>query len=243
MNKKRTLLLIGAILAMVLALGVTSAFAQEADEPDTETESEVLPLPGRGGHHGFGGRGMLPDGVTSREELLANALGLTVEELQAARDEAHAAALAEMVEAGYLTQEEADLIQAVETFQRSIDRDALMAEALGISVDELQAAREDGTTLPELMDELDLTMEEVTASKQAAYEAAVEQAVTGGTLTQEQADQILSGEAPGLGHGFRGFDGGFVRGHGHGRGPADGLFSEGTGFTPDAATGASLNGA
>lgn len=241
MTKKRTFLLIGAILALILALGVTSAFAQDTDEPDTETETEVLPFPGWGGRHGWGGQGMLPDGITSRDELLAETLGLTVEELQAARDEAQAAALAEMVEAGYMTQEQADLILAVETFRRSIDHDALTAEALGISADELQAAREGGTTLADLLDDLGLTLEEVMAAKQAAYEAAVEQAVADGTLTQEQADQVLSGEGPGLGHGLRGLDDGFGRGPGRGRGPGHGPFSGGPGFAPGMLTGASAS--
>lgn len=230
--KKKTLLLFGAILTLVLALGVTSAFAQEPDEPDTEPETEVLPFPGRGGRHGFGGHGMLPGGITSREELMAQALGITVEELQAAQDEARAAALAEMVETGDLTQEQADLIQAVEIFRRSIDHDALMAQALGISVDELQAAREEDTTLLKLLDELGLTTEEVLAARQAAFETAVEQAIEDGTLTQEQADQVLSGEWPGLGRGPGGFGGG------HGRG----IYPGESNFAPSL-DGASVSGA
>ena len=96
------------------------------------------------------------------------------------------------------------------------DRDAkhaVVADALGISVDELEAYREDGTRLPEIAEELGVDVEDVKAAVDAAKTDAVNQAVEDGTITQEQADQILSGE------GRRGGPGG--RGQG-GRGPANG---------------------
>ncbi|KPK07960.1 MAG: hypothetical protein AMJ56_12515, partial [Anaerolineae bacterium SG8_19] len=116
------------------------------------------------GHHGFGHHGFGPlggDGIDF-DALLADALDISVEDLQAARDEAHAAAIAELVDGGYLTQEQADLMVARQALREYIDGDALMAEALGISPADLQAAREEGTSLSD------------------------------NVLTQEQADQILS---------------------------------------------------
>jgi hypothetical protein len=80
------------------------------------------------------------------------------------------------------------------------DMQALLAEELGISVEELEAAQ------------------------QAAFEAAVAIAVDEGKITQEQADQILEGD------GFHG------RGFGPGRGRFNGElpegFEPGEGFVP-----------
>ncbi|HCB49984.1 MAG TPA: hypothetical protein DEP47_10770 [Chloroflexi bacterium] len=84
-----------------------------------------------------------------------------------------------------------------------------MAEALGISPADLQAAREEGTSLSALLEELGLTYAELAQAKQDAYEAAVQQAVDDNVLTQEQADQILSSGGIG-GRGFSG-PGGFGR--------------------------------
>ncbi len=76
------------------------------------------------------------------------------------------------------------------------DMQALLAEELGISVEELEAAQ------------------------QVAFEAAVAVAVDEGKITQEQADQILEGDGyPGRGFGGRGF--------GHGRGEFKGELPEG----------------
>jgi formaldehyde-activating enzyme involved in methanogenesis len=69
------------------------------------------------------------------EALLADALGITIEELQAAHDEVFAARLAEMVEAGVMTQEQADLIVARKAVQDYIDTESIS--------DMLQAAYED----------------------------------------------------------------------------------------------------
>jgi len=82
-------------------------------------------------------------------------------------------------------------VEAVKTWAHpgfgGSDMQALLAEELGISVEELESAQ------------------------QAAFEAAVAAAVDAGTITQEQADQILEGGGfPGRGFGRRGF--------GHGRG-------------------------
>jgi hypothetical protein len=283
MTNKRILALIGTILALIIALGVTVAFAQEPDtDPDPDAE-EVPSFPFQGkfgrqgfpglpedltpkdellasalgisvddladaqaeayaaaieqavdaglltqeqadwilqgnfgfhgfGRHGFGHHGFGPIGVETIgfDALLAEALGISVEDLQAARDEAHAAALAELVDGGYLTQEQADLMTARQALKEYVDPDALTAEALGISLADLQAAREEGTSLPALLEELGLTFAEFAQAKQDAYQSAVQQAVDDNVLSQELADQILSGAAGGPGFGFRG-PGGFGR--------------------------------
>ena len=88
-----------------------------------------------------------------------------------------------------------------------IDRDELLAEVLGLTVEELAAAKEAGTPLDELITEAGLTKETVRTEIQNAITEAVEQAVSDGTITQEQADLILTPPArpqhdgnPGSGH-------------------------------------------
>ena len=82
-----------------------------------------------------------------------------------------------------------------------------------------------------LADELGISVEELESAQQAAFEAAVAAAVDAGTITQEQADQILEGGgflrrgfgSPGFGHGRGHLKGelpeGFEPGEGGGRGP------------------------
>ena len=129
-----------------------------------------------------GGRG--PGGVPvddNRDELLADALGITVEDLTAAQTAAQEAGLAQAVEDDLLTQEEADAILANTAdgghgpgghfMGRGVDGEQLLANALGITVEELEAAEE------------------------TAFAAGLEQAVTDGTITQEQADTMTAQRA------------------------------------------------
>jgi len=65
---------------------------------------------------------------------------------------------------------------------------AVYAEALDISVDELNASLAEGETLAEIAFAQGLTVEEFTALKLDARSQAIDQAVAAGTLTQAQAD-------------------------------------------------------
>ncbi len=82
-----------------------------------------------------------------------------------------------------------------------------IADALNMSVEDLEAAKEDGQRLPEIAEAQGVEIETVKAAAEAAKEEAVNQAVADGTLTQEQADHILSGECRG-GRGRRGSENG-----------------------------------
>lgn len=198
------ILLIGALATVALAQTLTP----EADAPAQE-DSATTGIPsfklGRGGFgHTFGGD-------SSQDEYLAEALGITVEQLQAARDQAYAAALADAVASGSVTQEQADQLLARRALRSAIDQKALVAQALGLTVDELEAALAGGQSLRDLMAEKGIDANTLQANVQAAYEAAVAQAVADGVITQAQADAILADEAgSGL---FGGLDRG---GHGHG---------------------------
>lgn len=213
-NKWLPLLIVGSFV-VVLSLGLvayTSARAAvsgpltliQEDESEEET-SEPLPFFGRGGFRPFGHHGWF-GGAIDYDSFLADALGVSVEELQSARESANNAALDEAVARGYITEEQAELVKARQALMAYIDKEELLANALGISVDELQVAREDGKSLGTLIDELGLEATEVREAMQVNYEEAVQSAVDDGVITQEQADEILSGE--GCGFGFGGHPGG-----------------------------------
>jgi hypothetical protein len=154
-----------------------------------------------GGPDGFSGRG------ENMDTYLAEALGISVEELQAAREKASTAAMEAAVESGEITEEQATMVKARQTLRGYIDQDALTAKALGITVEELQAARDEGKSPRDLMDELGISQEDFQTAMKSAYEAAIQQAVDNGVITQEQADLILDGEmnfGPGGPGGFPG---------------------------------------
>ena len=195
-SRTRSVILVGGLLALLVGLlGVTLLVARtvlaqtatpEATTPDTTTPSDedsdapLMPFGhmGRGSGMGHFGRGAVGD------EYLAAALGISVEELQAAQDSAYAAYLADAVAAGDITQAQADGMLAMRRLSAYIDHQSLVAEALGMSVDELQAALADGQSLADLMTAKGLTAETLQANLQTAYEAAIARAVADGVITQ-----------------------------------------------------------
>ncbi len=162
----------------------------------------------RGGPGGFG----FGDKI-DRDALLAEALGITVEELEAAQEQAQAAAVEQALAEGLITQEKADMMEAGRKLRTYLDRDAMAAQALGLSVEEIQAARDAGKPMAVLIWEQGLDPSEMRTAMQEAHQVAVQQAVTDGIITQEQADQFANG--PGFG-GPRGRGPGGGGRHGHG---------------------------
>ncbi|MCA9953582.1 MAG: hypothetical protein KC434_02610 [Anaerolineales bacterium] len=172
------------------------------------------------------------DGRPDRDEvkaLLAEQLGVTVDELEAAEAAVQEAMLAQLVEDGTITQEQLDEMLAMqelralgkEIFSRD-DAEAAIAEALGLTVEDLAAAKDEGTRLTDLAEQQGVDMEAVMTAVTDARTAAIEAAVADGTITQDQADILLSqdGHFFGGGHGGpggRGMHGGHG-GHGGMRG-------------------------
>jgi hypothetical protein len=193
MKDKRVLVV--AALAAALVGGVALAAPAFAHGPGG------LGGFGRGlGHGGLGGE---------RGELLAQELGISVAELQAARLRALEKGLAEAVSAGRITQEQADLALAGAKLHAAIDHEAVMAEALGLTKAELEAARATGKTLPELMREAGLDRASFRTQLEAAMDKAIAQAVADGVITQAQADALKAKRgAIGPGLGRRGGPGG-----------------------------------
>lgn len=76
-----------------------------------------------------------------------------------------------------------------------------MAEKLGLTVDELQAKLDGGTTMWQLAEEKGLSVEDFRAAMDAARTQAIDKAVADGTLTQEQADWMKARGQRGMGAG------------------------------------------
>jgi hypothetical protein len=124
-----------------------------ADGYLTEDQAAQLKL------YSFGmGRGGRFGGLYNEDEYLADALGVSVEELQAAELEAQAAELAAAVDAGYLTQEQADLMLAEKAARNYLDTEALNAQVQAAYEAALAAAVADGAITQAQADALSAQM-------------------------------------------------------------------------------------
>lgn len=236
-SKKIVTMVVLGVLALGVAFGAVafqSASAQTNTTPEVQTSMDeaTTAWPAKDGPRGVG------------DEYLAQALGITVDELNAAYQKAQETGLVQAVEQGLITQAQADQIKASGRGLKfgdrrgdlidlsSIDFQALLANALGISVEELNAAQlqaqsaridqavADGKLTQEQADLIKgrqalFANENFQASMKSAFEASVAQAVTDGVITQAQADQILAeNNAHGWGMGLLGEHG--FGGHGIG---------------------------
>ena len=182
-----------------------------------------------GGGGWFGIKGL------DRDALLAEELGITVEKLQAARQAASTRALDQALEQGLITQEQYDQMKLHSLVAPYLDRQTLLAEALGI-----EPATLDDKTLSEWMDELDLDQATLQTRLQAAVEAALERAVADGVITEEQATTLKDEGLPMFGRDFgRGMG---PMGHpGRGRFGGEGCHCPGTDSDSDSDTGTLQN--
>lgn len=168
-TRKRTLIgaAVGSLATLVLAGALVVPLIANAQDAAPTTEppaAESVEASGRT-------RG-------ESDSALAEALGITVEELAAARTAAQEAAITQAVADGLITEAQAEELRSEGSgrgFSRrwlgDVDADALLAAALGISEDALETARD------------------------AVYEARVAAAVADGSLTQEEADLALARSA------------------------------------------------
>jgi hypothetical protein len=169
-KKSIIFLVVGAlVVASTLgALAIKSVFA--AAPPTTATTSASQ-------FNMAWGFGKGPAGGTTAAQL-ASALGISTDTLNTAYQNAYSAALKDAVSKGLITQSQADQLSSNGTAfpfgnrwdswltQNGIDFNTYLASALGISVEQLKAAY------------------------QTAYNANIDQAVTNGNLSQSQADQM-----------------------------------------------------
>ncbi len=174
------------------------------------------------------------------DTYLAEALGITADELQTAQQTANEAAIDQALAQGLITQAQADALKERSGMSGrfdgrmphgmfgladdAIDMNALLADALGITSDELSAARSEAQdlSLAAAVEAGRITQEQSDQMKaqqalqtymqeqgfwdqvRSLYENFVQQAVQAGVITQEQADTILSNQDT-FG-GMRGFD-------------------------------------
>ena len=260
MNKlTRYGLVMGAGIALLGMGGITAAFATGTVAEVAQNRISVMAQVqnennDNGAQNGETVRNREEYRFLEREEMkivVAEALGMTVAELDAAHDAgltlaeiaeqqgvsldeveaaiyaAKVAAIDEAVAAGEITADQADAIIArldLAQIARDIfDRDemqAIVADVLGVTVEELEAARANGTAR-ELFQNAD--HDAIRAALEAYRAEKVQEALDAGLITQEQADQLLAGpfrfgvRGPGMGPG-----GHRPGGHGDGAGPMNG---------------------
>ena len=207
-------IIIGVIFLLTLVIGAAAVFAQTSGDAEgsgladdgTEETVQLRPVDRNGFWRPWGrGADKLRQGPIARlrhsdidrDQLLADALDISTEELGEARAEAREAWILQAVEEEVITQDEADLLLAAIAFKGTVDKREILANALGISIEELEQARDDGLGLRGLLEELELSPVDVRESLRAAFESSVEDAVSSGAITQEQADLILEFERPG----------------------------------------------
>jgi hypothetical protein len=89
---------------------------------------------------------------------------------------------------------------------------AAIADALGISESEFDAMRADGTSLYLIAQELGVDIDTVRAAMNEVRDAAIDEALATGTITEEQAEWMRS----------RAGMGGYGNGYGYRQGPQDG---------------------
>ncbi len=170
---------VGSVAALTLMTGsmLTADSVSAAPVQVEPAEQQAGPRGWGKTHHGFGPVG--ERGIDG-QALFAEALGVSVEELVAAQETAHQKtadeALAKAVKEGRITQEQADAINVLKgRFGGRLHGRFPMAF---------------GNHETYLADELEISVEELQAAKDVAMQAGLEQAVTDGTITQEQADDM-----------------------------------------------------
>jgi hypothetical protein len=246
--KRKSILSIVAVgvLAVIMTIGAVAYHSASAASA-TPTVNQSTTLPGKGAR--MDGRAGLQAGVTN--ENLAAALGISVEQLNTAQTSAYSEALKQAVAQGLITQAQADELTANGSAfpfgkgwdgwlnQNGLDYDTFLAQALGISVDQLKAAYQTATfaSIDQAVTDGRMTQEQADLAKGqyalrnnqnfqdsmlSAYQSAVQQAVKDGVITQAQADLILkdatSKDMPGFpGLGGPGGDHGFEGRHGFGQ--------------------------
>jgi hypothetical protein len=255
----------GAAAAIMLTFSTAAVYPQVSQDPtptpaapSTDSTTPATPNIEKGaGRLGGGG---------DRQQLLADALGISVEDLQTAYVTAANAAIDQAVEQDLLTQTQADTLKqrlesaaangmgfrfggrGLDFIGADIDGEALLADALGITVDELQTAYNDAeaSALAQAVADGQLTQEqadlvaarqafqEYVRSQQQGYEELVQAALDAGAITQAQADLLLANQATGgrgfglgddfgFGRGMNGDMGGMRGGHGRGMGGGRGM--------------------
>lgn len=182
----------GAMLLGAVLMAPQATFAQTDDSTGDDTTTQTAPW-GRGGMK-FG-MGDFSFGAMHGEyqNYLAEALGITVEELQAAQLKAQDAMLAQAVEDGTLTQEQADLMQARRAFMQFY---ADQTEQQSVE-DALNAAVEAGAITQE---QADLLLEQQGQMGRGMFGGMLRDRMFGGGSHHRGMMPGMDGQMPGRGN-------------------------------------------
>ncbi|MFN2304849.1 MAG: hypothetical protein ACK2TV_14050 [Anaerolineales bacterium] len=200
-----TLVIVGLLVAGGVFLALTKNSVQAASDT-SRTETAILGA--KGGH------------VDAAN--LAEALGISVDELTEAKAAAVDQTIDQALELNLITQVQADALKSEESSHRmglfkllnnddieQLDYDTFLFDALGITEEEyidavdaveqaqLDEAVAEGTITQEEADAIAgqralLGSSKFSASMKDAYQAAIEEALEDGTITQAQADALLA---------------------------------------------------
>ncbi len=158
-----------AAVAAAVTLGVPGIVSAQTATPATPPASST--------QNANPQSGTVQPKTDSRASYLAQALGISVADLQAAQTKAYNAEIDAALKAGTITQAQADALKSGTSRQRldlgisAADAQKYLADALGKSVADLQAA------------------------ETSAYKAELAAAVAAGRMTQAQADNALARQA------------------------------------------------
>ena len=128
------------------------AAIEKAVADGTLTQEQADSLNSGTGHLGGRGLGHLGLSADEQQALLAEELGITVDELQAARTTANDARLAAAVEAGQITQEQADAMKAQEAFRQYLSQEDIQTQLQNAYGSVVQQAVEAGVITQEQAD-------------------------------------------------------------------------------------------
>lgn len=206
---KRTTVIAVVVLGVLVAGGLFLAFRSSPVAAASDDTAQASSLVG------------LRDKHVAPEDL-AEALGISLDELDEAKSSAMESLIDQAVELAFITQDQADELKTQEVLGRiglhrylsldemgQLDFDAFFFEALGITEEEYQAAVEtvQQARLEAAVAEGKLTQEQADTitgrralkdnakfndSIKNAYTAAIEEALEDGTIIQAQADAILA---------------------------------------------------
>jgi uncharacterized protein (DUF433 family) len=227
-------LIIGVCSVMILLTAIAGTASAQTQPPNPPDDPQGFPMQRWGGRRAWdrpsldvltGVLGMTPeeirnalqDGQTVLD--LAEARGMTEDELSAALQEAAGVRIAQALADGKITQEQADVMQERIADGMFPNRGGMfagfhpaenIAEFLGMSLEDVKAALDGGQTVAELLESRGKTMDDLKGYGQSQAQDRMQQALTDGRITQEQADRMMERIASGhpqSGPGARGFMG------------------------------------
>jgi hypothetical protein len=177
-KRKFTFLGLGGLVMAAVLVGAAAFGFISVTRARAASSQQAVAFHGGPGFMGFG------PGGQADETNLAQALGITVQQLQTAEQKAFDAAVQQALGKGLITQNQADmLILRGGRFGRGEMNGNMFGQNSGIDYQSLLATQ------------LNITTTALQSAQEQAYTNQINQAVQDGTLTQQQADLILGRHA------------------------------------------------